>query len=1164
MDDTQISCVKLYFIKFLYFVRSLAEERDSMRSPSKNGKPSGGGRNPRGVWAAVIVAAAVVLVATVVWLLPGSSFETPSSDIVSNEQRADGQGTGTSDENAPTDLAVVDERKTDPAEVQPAVTSGGGDTPTVSEPYEQGVVLLRVDPGETAEDVSQKLANVDGVTTKDVSDQDLSRAFVRVYTAEGVSVEDAVKQLDEAGLSSQPNFAYTIADDGDEGSGSEASDAGEVASTASEGVTKGTANVDTLVEGADNATQVDSAWNIVKTNKAVSVAILDTGCRVTHEDLKNNIVDTYDATVGNSDNHLSGDVKDVTDISGHGTHVAGIVAAEADNDKGVDGVSYNAGIVAVKVFPSYDIKADDNSYKHVGNCYTDDLVTGYDYVIANKDKDKVRVVNMSLQGGHSNDWPSTDENADDKLLEGRIQSAYDEGIVTVACAGNANGSPNGLGDGKALLPYKSFPVNLNVPIVGVMNLTNLFSDVEYISLSGDSNSCTSSEKQGTTNKNIGAPGSWIYSTYYDSDSGYTHMSGTSMASPYVAGVLSLEFAADSSLTPQRAIDILYETATDLYDKGWDAKTGYGCVNAYRAVSVVTGMQKSLDDATLDSIAPQLQASAGAAVTPDPVVTYGTGLQLVRDKDYTVSYANNTSTGIATLTITGIGSFTGTKTVNYLIVDSPIDFSTAGSASSNSSTGSVSFYSYFDAYTNKNVPGVSHSAENSQWKRCYYTLVEGKDFSVTYSSPDESGNVTATFQGIGVFTGSHTENVRTSKIDISSANYASNKGVPDQVLTNGEAKPIPTLYDYNGRTLVPGIDCTLSYKNNTKEATATGDNPPTIVVTGIGAYTGTREIKFNIVGKKDIAATTVRLPVSSFTYTGNPIEPTVTLFADSLQTSSLRKKEDVHASNPSYYTTYDEDHTSVGTKNITVHGINAYKGTLTIPYTITPADISKATISAIPDQTYAGSALEPEPTVTWNGKPLAKGQDYTVSYESNNGAGTGKVVITGQNNFTGTVTATFNIQAQQPENPSQPDQPSQPTQPETITTYRLYNPYSGEHLFTQSFDEYNSLARIGWQQEGLAWNSPKTSNTPVYRLYNPYSGDHHYTTSWSEYDNLGRIGWSQEDIGFYSAETSDKKPVYRLFNPYVTVGTHHYTTSREEYDSLGHIGWSQESVGWYCL
>ena len=101
----------------------------------------------------------------------------------------------------------------------------------------------------------------------------------------------------------------------------------QAASAAYEGTTDAEADVGTLNSFVDFATNVDSAWNIVKTNKAVSVAILDTGCRVTHEDLKDNIVDTYDATVGNADNHLSGDVKDVTDIGKYGTRciVAGIL-----------------------------------------------------------------------------------------------------------------------------------------------------------------------------------------------------------------------------------------------------------------------------------------------------------------------------------------------------------------------------------------------------------------------------------------------------------------------------------------------------------------------------------------------------------------------------------------------------------------------------------------------------------------------------------------------------------------------------------------------------------------------------------------------------------------------------------------------------------------------
>ena len=131
----------------------------------------------------------------------------------------------------------------------------------------------------------------------------------------------------------------------------------------------------------------------------------------------------------------------------------------------------------------------------------------------------------------------------------------------------------------------------------------------------------------------------------------------------------------------------------------------------------------------------------------------------------------------------------------------------------------------------------------------------------------------------------------------------------------------------------------------------------------------------------------------------------------------------------------------------------------------------------------------------------------------------------------------------------------------VTMYRLYNSSSGEHFYTQSENEYQTLGSYGWVQEGPAWVAPKTSSTPVYRLYNPNTGDHHYTTSAGESASLGRIGWVQEGIAWYS---DDEKGVaiYRLFNPNVSVGTHHYTQSVNEYEALGKLGWVQEGVAWY--
>lgn len=135
---------------------------------------------------------------------------------------------------------------------------------------------------------------------------------------------------------------------------------------------------------------------------------------------------------------------------------------------------------------------------------------------------------------------------------------------------------------------------------------------------------------------------------------------------------------------------------------------------------------------------------------------------------------------------------------------------------------------------------------------------------------------------------------------------------------------------------------------------------------------------------------------------------------------------------------------------------------------------------------------------------------------------------------------------------------------SVPMYRLYNQWSGEHLFTLSKDEVNSLTGIGWKYEGVAWQSPVGSNSPVYRLYNPYSGDHFYTSSWDEYSSLGRIGWNQEGISFYSADASTGKPIYRLFNRWLTQGTHLFTTSADEYQYLGSIGWNQERIAFYSL
>lgn len=129
-------------------------------------------------------------------------------------------------------------------------------------------------------------------------------------------------------------------------------------------------------------------------------------------------------------------------------------------------------------------------------------------------------------------------------------------------------------------------------------------------------------------------------------------------------------------------------------------------------------------------------------------------------------------------------------------------------------------------------------------------------------------------------------------------------------------------------------------------------------------------------------------------------------------------------------------------------------------------------------------------------------------------------------------------------------------------HRMYNPNSGEHFYTKEIAERDHLVNVGWQYEGTAWYSPKSSGSPVYRLYNPNAGDHHYTLSAGERDELVRVGWKDEGIGWYSANSRDGQAVHRQYNPNAVAGSHNFTTDEYERDYLINNGWNHEGVAWY--
>ncbi|SDG19944.1 subtilisin [Methanolobus vulcani] len=250
------------------------------------------------------------------------------------------------------------------------------------------------------------------------------------------------------------------------------------------------------------------------TGEGVRVAVIDTGIDYTHPDLAPNYYGGYD--------FVNGDM-DPMDDNGHGTHVAGIIAAVDNDDIIVVGVAPDAEIYALKVLNS--------------DCdgQISDINAAIDWAIMH-DMD---VISMSL--GSSTDFIS---------MRRMCQKAYDEGIVLVSASGNDYG-----GNVSYPAAYDSVIAVSAIEKNGsVADFSNIGPEVELV-----------------------APGVNILSTY--KEDGYASIAGTSMATPHVSGVVALLLSADDTLSPEEVREILASTATDFGATGRDELYGFGLVNA---------------------------------------------------------------------------------------------------------------------------------------------------------------------------------------------------------------------------------------------------------------------------------------------------------------------------------------------------------------------------------------------------------------------------------------------------------------------------------------------------------------------------------------------------------------------------------------------------------
>lgn len=295
----------------------------------------------------------------------------------------------------------------------------------------------------------------------------------------------------------------------------------------------GLQNTGQIVQGSkgtsDNDIRVVQAWNVSQ-GVGIKVAILDTGINLDHPDLAGKVIAQKVFTTNS-----------IEDNNGHGTHVAGIIAANTNNSIGVAGVCPSCQLIIGKVM-------DDN-----GDGTTSDAIAG---IIWAADQG-AKVINLSLGTTDPETVP---------LYQQAIDYATQKGAVVVAAAGNSN------------TPTKLYPA----AVPGVIS----------VGATDNANRKASFSSYGTWVQ-IAAPGANILSTLPDHTNekgvlNYGYDSGTSMAGPFVAGVAALVAATPYGTSPQAIAERLYTTATKIDGTGnyWNN----GLVNATAAVGSVPNEQ----------------------------------------------------------------------------------------------------------------------------------------------------------------------------------------------------------------------------------------------------------------------------------------------------------------------------------------------------------------------------------------------------------------------------------------------------------------------------------------------------------------------------------------------------------------------------------------------
>ncbi len=302
------------------------------------------------------------------------------------------------------------------------------------------------------------------------------------------------------------------------------------------------------------------AWDRTIGSPSALVAVVDSGVDYIHEDLQTSIWTNPGEIAGNGvDDDSNGFVDDVhgydfanedgepLDDNGHGTHVAGTIAAAGNNSVGMIGVAWGAQVIAIKCLDS------------AGSGFSSDLVRAIDYAITLKGQGyPIVAINLSLGGEYTSS------------LERAVSRAADRGILIVAAAGNEGSNDDS---------SPTYPASLNLPNILSVAATNSSGELADYS------------NYGRSSVDVGAPGSGILSTLprQGGVSRYGYESGTSMATPHVSGIAALVVAANLSASATLTRSIIMSTTRANISLAGRTATG-GMVDAFGAVLKAQGQE----------------------------------------------------------------------------------------------------------------------------------------------------------------------------------------------------------------------------------------------------------------------------------------------------------------------------------------------------------------------------------------------------------------------------------------------------------------------------------------------------------------------------------------------------------------------------------------------